>query len=112
MSEQIRLTAEKAVFDYEHYMYNHEFHRISYVLDDFIRSKNRYWVNNVKIADATNDAEFRKHLVIDCFYACKVMAILIHPIAPKGCEMFREYLNLGEELWDCLGKSRKVIQIR
>lgn len=37
VSEQIRLMAEKAVLDYERYMYNHEFHRISYVLDDFIR---------------------------------------------------------------------------
>lgn len=46
------------------------------------------------------DADSRKQLIIDCFYACKVMAILIHPIAPEGCEMFREYLNLGEELWD------------
>ena len=76
------------------------FHRISYVLDDFIRGVNKHWVNNVKIADAADNAEFRKQLVIDCFYACKVMAILIHPIAPEGCEMFREYLNLGEELWD------------
>lgn len=25
---------------------------------------------------------------------------MIHPIAPEECEMFREYLNLGEELWD------------
>ncbi len=100
VSEQIRLMTEKTVLDYERYMYNHEFHRISYVLDDFIRRVNKHWVNNVKIADATNNVEFRKQLVIDCFYACKVMAILIHPIAPEGCEMFREYLNLGEELWD------------
>lgn len=100
VSEQIRLMTEKTVLDYERYMYDHAFHRISYVLDDFIRGVNKHWVNNVKVADATNDAELRKQLVIDCFYACKVMAMLIHPIAPEGCEMFREYLNLGEELWD------------
>lgn len=100
VSEQIRLMTEKTVLDYERHMYNHEFHRISYVLDDFIRSINKHWVNNIKIADAANNAECRKQLIIDCFYACKVMAILIHPIAPEGCEMFREYLNLSEELWD------------
>ena len=100
VSEQIRLMTEKTVLDYERYMYNHEFHRISYVLNDFIRGINKHWVNNVKIADSTNHAELRKQLVIDCFYACKVTAILIHPIAPEGCKMFREYLNLGEELWD------------
>ena len=43
---------EKAVLDYECYMYNHEFHRISYVLDDLIRGVNKHWVNKVKIADA------------------------------------------------------------
>ncbi len=98
--DEIRLMAEKAVFDYERHMYNHDFHRISYVLDDFIRAINKHWVNNVKVADATGDMEFRKQLIVDCFYACKIMAILIHPIAPEGCEMFREYLNVGEELWD------------
>ena len=98
--DEIRAMAEKAVLEYERHMYNHDFHRISYVLDDFIRSANKHWVNNVKVADATGDMEFRKQLIADCFYACKVMAILIHPIVPEGCEMFREYLNVGEELWD------------
>ena len=96
----IKALAEKAVIEYESHMYNHDFHRVSYVLDDFVRSINKHWVNNVKIADSTGDIEFRKQLIADCFYACKVMAVLIHPIAPEGCEMFREYLNIGEKLWD------------
>jgi len=98
--EEIRLLAEKAVLEYERHMYNHDFHRVSYVLDDFIRQVNKHWVNNVKVADSTGDVEFRKQLIVDCVYACKIMAVLIHPIAPEGCEMFREYLNLGVELWD------------
>ena len=47
-------------------MYNYDFHRISYVLDDFIRAINKHWVNNVKVADATGDMEHRKLLIIDC----------------------------------------------
>jgi len=97
--EEIKAMAEKAVLEYERHMYNHDFHRISYVLDDFIRLVNKHWVNHVKVADTTGDVEFRKQLIIDCLYACKIIAILVHPIAPEGCEMFREYLNLGEELW-------------
>jgi len=97
---EIKALAENTVTEYERHMYNHDFHRISYVLDDFIRATNKHWVNNVKIADSTGNAELRKQLIIDCFYACKVMAILLHPIVPDGCEMFREYLNLGEELWN------------
>ena len=92
--------AESTVLEYERYMYNYEFHRISYLLDDFIRAINKHWVNNVKLADSKGDMELRKQIVVDCFYACKVMAILVHPIAPEGCEMFRDYMKIGEELWN------------
>lgn len=98
--EKLRDMAEEAVLEYERHMYNHDFHRISYLLDDFIREVNKHWVNNVKIADSRGDAALRRQIVTDCFYACKVMAVLVHPIAPEGCEKFREYLNIGEELWN------------
>lgn len=91
--------SEKTVLEYERHMYNHDFHRISYVLDDYIREINKHWVNNVRTADKNNDLELRKQIVADCFYACKVMAVLIHPIAPDGCEMFREYMNFDKSLW-------------
>lgn len=100
VASEIKEMAESTVLEYERYMYNHEFHRISYVLDDFIRAINKHWVNNVKLADSKGDIELRKQIVVDCFYACKVMAILVHPIAPEGCEMFRAYMNIGEELWN------------
>lgn len=100
VDEKIKSLAENTVLEYERHMYNHDFHRISYLLDDFIRAINKHWVNNVKLADNTGNAELRKQIVTDCFYACKIMAVLVHPIAPEGCEMFREYLNIGEELWD------------
>ena len=98
--EEIKALAENAVAEYERHMYNHDFHRISYVLDEYIREINKHWVNNVKIADRNQDAELRKQIVADCFYACKIMAILVHPIAPDGCEMFREYMNFDEKLWN------------
>lgn len=92
--------SKKAVTEYERHMYNHDFHRISYELDKYIRDINKHWVNNVKIADRNQDAELRKQIVADCFYACKIIAILVHPIAPDGCEMFREYMNFDEKLWN------------
>jgi methionyl-tRNA synthetase len=30
----------------------------------------------------------------------RVAAVLMHPIAPAGTEMIREYLQVGEEFWD------------
>ena len=79
---------------YERHMYNQDFHRIAYVLDEYIREINKYWTNNIK-----ND-ELKRQVVSDCFYACKVIAMLIHPIAPEGCEMFKDYLNIGDEIWN------------
>ena len=53
----------------------------------------------MKIADNNDDTAMRKQILVDCFYAVKTIAILLHPIAPSGCEMVREYLNLDEGIW-------------
>lgn len=91
--------AQAKVYEYERHMYNHEFHRISYVLDEYIREINKNWAAGSREADKNNDRAAWKQLLIDTWYSCKVMAVLLHPIAPWGCEMFREYLNVGEALW-------------
>ena len=100
VSEKMRQLAEKNVSDYERHMYNHDFHRISYTLDDFIREVNKIWAATSREADKNQDLELKKQLLTDTWYACKVMAVLFHPIAPDGCEMFREYLNVDEKLWN------------
>lgn len=94
VSEKIKNLTEKAVLEYEKHMYNQDFHRIAYVLDDYIREINKHWSNNIK------KEELKRKVLADCFYACKVIAVLIHPIAPEGCEMFKEYLNIDDKLWD------------
>ncbi len=100
VSEAILTLAEEKVVEYEKHMYNHEFHRIAYVLDAYIREVNKYFAAKSREADANDDNEIRRQLMIDCFYACKVMAILVHPVAPSGVEMFADYLNIGEDLWN------------
>ena len=100
VSESILNLAEEKVVEYEKHMYNHEFHRIAYVLDAYIREVNKYFAAKSREADANDDLELRRQLMIDCFYACKVMAILVHPVAPSGVEMFADYLNIGEQLWN------------
>lgn len=94
ISEKIKASTEKAIIEYEKHMYNQDFHRVSYVLDEYIREINKYWANNIK------KEEGQEQLVADCLYACKVIAMLVHPIAPEGCEMFEEYLNLDESIWN------------
>ncbi|MGL5150912.1 MAG: class I tRNA ligase family protein [Clostridium sp.] len=100
VSDKIKTLVENKTTEYEKHMYNHDFHRIAYVMDEFIREVNKYWAAQSRIADKDNDIELRKQTLIDAFYACKVVAILLHPIAPTGCEMFADYLNIGENLWN------------
>ena len=89
VSEKIKELTKKSVLEYERHMYNQDFHRIAYVIDEYIREINKHWANNIK------NEEFKKQLLVDCFYACKVIAILIHPIAPEGCEMFMMNYGIG-----------------
>ncbi len=99
VTPDIAAFAQAKVYEYERHMYNHEFHRISYVLDEYIREINKNWAAGSREADKNNDRAAWKQLLIDTWYSCKVMAVLLHPIAPWGCEMFREYLNVDESLW-------------
>jgi methionyl-tRNA synthetase len=99
VSEAIRSEAEIAILTYERHMYNHEFHRVTEVLDSYIRSMNKYWVNQIRIAETREDDELRKQVLIDTFHAVRTITSLLHPISPAGCELVREYLGVGEELW-------------
>ncbi|MGN0170518.1 MAG: class I tRNA ligase family protein [Lachnospiraceae bacterium] len=102
VDEKIQSMCTDAILEYERYMYNHEFHRVTYVLDSLIRDVNKHWVNNIKTAEKNEDHALRRQILIDCFYGVKVITTLLHPIAPSGCEMVREYLRVDERLfsWD------------
>ena len=99
IDEKILDEAKQAVLNYEKHMYNHDFHRIIYVLDEYIRKLNKYWVNNMKKAEANEDNELRKQVLINAFHGVRTAITLIHPIAPKSCEMVREYLNIDKKIW-------------
>ncbi|SHJ32244.1 methionyl-tRNA synthetase [Clostridium amylolyticum] len=99
ISANIIEESNDAILSYERHMYNHEFHSVTYVLDDYIRKMNKYWANNMKAAEASEDNTLRKQVLIDAFHAVRTAITLIHPIAPDSCEMVREYLNVNEKLW-------------
>lgn len=102
VDEKIKSICKDAILEYERHMYNHEFHRVTYVLDSLIRDINKHWANNIRVADKNEDNELRRQILVDCFYGVRVITALIHPIAPKGCEMVQEYLNVDDKIfnWD------------
>ena len=100
VSHKIIEESNKAIITYEQHMYNHELHSVTYVLDSYIRSMSKYWSNNMRIADANEDNDLRKQVIIDGFHGVRTAITLLHPIAPNSCQVVREYLNVSEELWD------------
>jgi len=100
VSEKIVEEAKESILTYEQNMYDHQFHKITYVLDTLIRNMNKYWVNNIRTADTTDNDELRRQVLIDSLYGVRVAMALLHPIAPSGCEKVREYLNVDERVFD------------
>jgi len=47
----------------------------------------------------SGEERIRTQALSDAFHMVRVASVLMHPIAPKGTEMIREYLNLGREIW-------------
>ena len=100
VSESVLAEAKEAILTYEQNMYDHQFHKITYVLDTLIRNMNKNLVNTMRTAEANNDLDLKAQVLTDAFYGIRVATALLHPIAPSGCERVREYLNVDEKIYD------------
>ncbi|MBQ9342056.1 MAG: class I tRNA ligase family protein [Lachnospiraceae bacterium] len=97
---KIKEICDKSILEYERFMYNHEFHRVTYVLDSIIREINKHYVNNIKIAEKNNDDILRKQILVDCFHGIRVINSLLHPIAPAGTELVQDYLRVDDKMFN------------
>ncbi|MGN1111072.1 MAG: class I tRNA ligase family protein [Oscillospiraceae bacterium] len=99
VDDAILADAEKAILDYERYMYRFEFHQATYVLDSYIRKASKYMAKALGDADKADDNDLRRTALINVFHTIRTAAVLLHPMAPKGTEMILEYLQLGKDFW-------------
>lgn len=100
VSEAVVDASNAAILELEKHMHDHEFHRVVYVLDEYLRKMNKHWAKNMREADSTEDHELRLKTLCDGFHALRTAVALIHPVAPSGCEAIVEYLNIDKCLWD------------
>jgi methionyl-tRNA synthetase len=98
VSEDVLAQSKQAVLEFEQLMFKHEFHSTIEVLGKYLRDINQRW-SRAKPYNEDCAPDLRRQTVIDCFHMVRVAATLVHPIAPTGTEMIREYLCLGEDLW-------------
>lgn len=99
VSTDVMARAEAAILEYEAAMAAYELHRALGVADLFIREINQRWTRINPYNDDC-DPDVRRQALIDGFQMVRIAAVLMHPIAPIGTEMIREYLGVGEEFWD------------
>ncbi len=99
ISAEILEGSTNVILEYERLMSQYQFHMVMNLLDDYIRGINKYWAKYMREADDNNDPDLRSRVLADSFHMVRTAAVLMHPIAPEGTEMIREYLGLGEEFW-------------
>lgn len=99
LDEDVVRDAKEVILKYERAMYKFEFHTVMNLMDSYIRNANKYWAKNIAEADKTDDNDLRMKVLRNAFYMVRVAAVLMHPVAPKGCEMLREYLGFGKDFW-------------
>ena len=100
ISQEVKDAADEVILKFEACMASQEFHLAIALLDKYIREASKSWTKGSKAADEANDERLRAQVLIDSFHAVRVASVLMHPIAPKGCEMIREYFQLDDSFWD------------
>lgn len=96
VSGTVKEISDNTILQYEKLISEFQFDKIFELLNIYLRDANKDWSARSK---ATEPADIDQ-LLLDTFHIVRVAATLIHPIAPTGCEMIREYLNVDEKIWD------------
>jgi methionyl-tRNA synthetase len=100
ISEDVLEEANKVILEFERLMYKYEFHQVMNLMDTYIRNMNKAWSKNMKQAEESGEADQIPQVLINAFHMVRTAAVLMHPIAPEGTEMIREYLQLDETFWN------------
>jgi len=100
VSKETKIAADELVCEYEWAMYRVELSKIIDMIDVYLRDANKAWAAMTKEAEADNNESLRAQIIVDTFHVVRTAATLLHPFAPRGTKMVREYLGVDERLWD------------
>ncbi|MBF0359404.1 MAG: class I tRNA ligase family protein [Oligoflexia bacterium] len=100
VSASVMENAKKSILEYEQVMFRHEFHQAMTIVDNYSRNINKFWTQYFLPGQPiSKDNPEQRQALIDAFHMVRVAMLLLHPIAPNGTEMVRDYLNLGDNFW-------------
>jgi len=92
ISPKVLEETHKALLKYDEIMHRVELHAIMTLMDEFIRWANKYWTEQIRLAEQNSDEELRRQVLVDCFYLLRVCTLMMHPVVPMGTEKICDYL--------------------
>ena len=101
-SEEIAARAREVILEYERLMAATEFHAVIALMDGWLRECNKWWAENSKRADASDDPADYIDVLRDAFYMLRVATVLMEPVAPEGTHKIFDYLELACTVEDFL----------
>jgi len=96
IDEEVLLECELSILKFEKAMMDNKFHLCMYELDSFLRNINKYWTKNF----ISDNKEIEAKCVANTLHYSKVAMVLLHSVAPKGCENLAEYLGVDYTIFD------------
>ena len=97
VSIEVLAKVNETMHKYEELMYHVDLHSIMALMDEFIRYANKYWSSGIREAEANEDADARRKVLVDSFYLLRIATLLMHPVVPRGTERICDYMNFEFE---------------
>ena len=97
VTTEVLAKVNKTMHKYEELMYHVDLHSIMALMDEFIRYANKYWSSGIREAEANEDADARRQVLVDSFYLLRIATLLMHPVVPRGTERICDYMNFEFE---------------
>ncbi|MGI6045768.1 MAG: methionine--tRNA ligase [Eggerthellaceae bacterium] len=91
-SRQVVDMGHEVMGKYDALMYKVELHSVMSLMDRFIRDANKYWTEGIREAELSQDEDKRRQVLLDSFFLLRIATLLMHPIAPSGCETICDYM--------------------
>lgn len=98
VDDEIMKESESIILQYEKLMSEQKFHMVMNLLDNYIREINKYFVKYSR--EFENDENQYKQTIVNTMQKIRTATVLMHPIAPYGTEMVKDYLNVKDNYFD------------
>lgn len=106
--EVVNMVAD-ACKKYEELMHKVELYSVMQLMDQFVRSAQKYWADNIKkvandelaagidVREGDKPSDERVQVLANSFYLLCACTLLMHPIVPAGCETICDFMNFEKQ---------------